>query len=86
MDFIGYPDNFSVEVASVEIAGQRTPYPGYYFKVEYNSRVKEPWGDDKIINQSQEADRLRELVDLIIGIIDSKGEYNDLPAPKGGYI
>ena len=64
MDFIGYPDNFSVEVASVEIAWQRTPYTGYYFMVEYSSRVKEPWWDDKIISQSQETDRLRELVDL----------------------
>jgi len=85
IDFINYPDRFAVEVAPGEMMGQRTPFPSYYFKVEYDSQVKELWWDDKIINESEKADRLRELINLIIGIIESKEEYKKLPAPRGGY-
>jgi hypothetical protein len=86
IDFVGYPDNFSVEVPPGEATGEMIPYPSYYFKVEYGSQVKELRWDDKIINESEKAGRLRDLIDLIIGIIESKREYQELPAPKGGYM
>jgi hypothetical protein len=86
IDFIDYPDIFSIEVAPGEAVGQRIPYPSYFFRVEYNSQVKELFWEDKIINESEEADRLRELIRLIIDIIEAKEEYQNLPSPKGGYI
>lgn len=86
IDFLDYPDVFSIEVAPGEAVGQRIPYPSYYFRIAYNSQVKELFWEDKIINESEEADRLRELIRLIIDIIEAKEEYKNLPAPKGGYI
>jgi len=85
IDFINYPGSFSVEVAPGEAVGQRIPYPSYYFQVEYDSQVKELFWEDKIINGSERADRLRELIRLIIDIIESKEEYQNLPSPSGGY-
>lgn len=86
IDFMSYPDRFSVEVPPGQAIGERMPFPSYYFKVEYGSQVKELWWDDKIINENEKADVLRGLIDLITGIIESKKEYQELPAPRGGYL
>ena len=59
-----------------------TPYSSYYFKVEYNSQIKELWWEDKITNKDEKADRLRELIKLIRDIVESKEEYKKLPAAK----
>lgn len=86
IDFFGYPANFSVSVPSGEAVGMVTPYSSYYFKVEYDSKVKELWWDDNITNEDEKAEKLRELINLIIGIIESKEEYKELPSPRGGYL
>ena len=55
-------------------------------KVEYDSKVKELWWEDEIQNENKDADKLRELINLIRDIVKSKDEYKELPEPKGGYM
>ena len=86
INFFDYPDEFSVSVSPGESVGMLTPYCSYYFKVEYDSKVKELSWEDKIINQDKKAEKLRELINLIRDIIESKEEYKQLPPPRGGYI
>ena len=83
--FFDYPDEFSVSTAAGSFAIM-TPYSSYYFRVEYNSSVKELRWKDEIINPDEKADRLKELIKLIRDIIESKEEYKSLPEPTGGYM
>lgn len=85
IDFFNYPDEFSV-TPTEGLVGIVTPHTSYYFKVIYDSKVKELWWDDEITNPDTKADKLRELIELIKGIIHSKEEYKKLPEPKGGYV
>jgi len=85
IDFFDYPDEFSVYVAPRRLTVIVTPYSSYYFKVEYNSSIKELRWEDEIKNRNEEADKLRELIGLIRDIIESKEEYQKLPEPSGGY-
>jgi hypothetical protein len=85
INFFGYPDKFSVSVSPGESVGMVTPYCSYYFKVEYDAKVKELSWKDNIINEDKKAEKLRELINLIRDIIESKEEYKQLPPPKGGY-
>ena len=89
IDFFNYPDNFSVSVPPDVPTGIRTPYPSYYFKVEYNSKIKELWWNDQIVYKDykdERADRLSELVSLIRSIVESKEEYKKLPEPRSAYL
>ena len=86
IDFFSYPDEFSISVPVGESIGIVTPHASYYFKVEYNSEIKELWWEDKITNKDEKADKLRELIKLIRDIIESKEEYKKLPPPRGGYL
>jgi hypothetical protein len=85
IDFFDYPDEFSVPVEEGELVTIRTPYSSYYFKVEYDSTVKELWWEDEIMNPNDEANKLRELIQLIRDIVESKEEYKELPKPTSGY-
>jgi hypothetical protein len=86
IDFFNYPDRFEVNVLPGELTGMVTPYSTYYFKVEYNSQVKELWWGDEITNPDQKAEKLRELIMLIRNIVESKEEYKKLPEPRSGYL
>jgi len=86
INFFDYPDQFSVSVSPGESVGMLTPYHSYYFRVEYDSTVKELSWEDEIVNEDKKAEKLRELINLIRDIIESKEEYKQLPPPKGGYI
>ena len=86
INFFGYPDEFSVSIPPGQSVGMVTPYCSYYFRVEYNSKVKELWWEDNIINQDEKAEKLRELIKLIKDIIESKEEYKKLPSPSSGYL
>lgn len=86
IDFFRYPDVFKVDVHESEVIGIITPYSTYYFEVEYPSGTKELKWEDEITNTDEKADKLRELIELIINIIESKAEYQVLPAPSGGYL
>jgi hypothetical protein len=86
IDFFNYPDEFTVTVPQGENIGMVTPHTSYYFKVEYESGIKELKWEDKITNPDEKADRLRGLINFIRNIIESKGEYKNLPEPKSGYL
>lgn len=86
IDFISYPENFSVSVPPGEPTRIVTPHQSDYFKVEYNGQVKELWWQDDITNKDEKADSLRELIKLIREIIEAKEEYKKLPAPTSGYL
>ena len=88
IDFFNYPDKFSVSGPPGVPTGIKTPYSSYYFKVEYNSMIKELWWNDQIVYkdyQDEKADRLRELIMLIRDIVESKEEYKKLPEPTSAY-
>ena len=72
IDFFSYPDEFSVDVPPGAMTVKVTPYSSYYFRVAYNSQVKELRWDDKITHPDEKADRLRELITVIRNIIESK--------------
>lgn len=86
MDFFNYPDKFSVSVPAGEAVGMVTPHSSYYFKVEYDSKIKELRWEDEIVNNDEKADRLRGLIKFIKDIIESKEGYKKLPSPTSGYL
>ncbi len=86
INFFDYPDDFSVSVPSGEVVTGITPYSSYYFKVKHDSKIKELWWDDDITNRDEKAEKLRELIELIRNIIETKEEYTKLPTPRGGYV
>ena len=86
IEFFEYPDRFSVPIPPDGRVVMVTPYSSYYFKVIYDSKIKELWWEDEIKNDNIEADKLRELIKLIRDIIESKEEYKQLPPPRGGYL
>jgi hypothetical protein len=86
IDFFNYPDKFSVDVADNETKVEVAPYPTYFFSVEYNGQTKELLWHAKYVNTDSPADKLKELINLIINIIELKDEYKALPTPSGGYL
>lgn len=87
IDFFSYPDTFAIYVAPGETRGIQSTYSSYYFKVEYDSKIKELWWEDEIVEPiDDKAEKLRELITLIRGLIYSKEAYKKLPRPRGGYI
>jgi hypothetical protein len=86
IDFFNYPDRFSIQLADNATITQVMPYPTYFFKVAYEGKTKELLWHAKHVNADPPADKLKELINLIIGIIESKPEYQALPKPSGGYL
>ncbi|OGO18782.1 MAG: hypothetical protein A2Z15_07880 [Chloroflexi bacterium RBG_16_50_11] len=86
IDFFSYPERFMVNVPPGEPTTIVTPFPIYQFTVEKDSQIKKLDWDDRIMNPDVKADRLRELINLIIDIIESKEDYKALPEPSGGYM
>jgi hypothetical protein len=85
INFFNYPEEFKVTPEG-DLIGTVTPYSSYYFKVEYKSGIKELKWEDEITNPNEQADKLRELINLIKNIIESREEYKELPEPSGGYL
>jgi hypothetical protein len=86
IDFFNYPDKFSIVPSPNDLVRMVTPYSSYYFKVQYDSRIKELRWEDEILNPDIQADKLMELINLIRDIIESKDEYKELPEPTSGYL
>jgi len=86
IDFFGYPDEFKVTVFPWQSKGLKLPYSSYYFCVDYDSKTKELSWKDNILNNDKRAEKLRELINFIKDIIESKEEYKQLPPARGGYI
>lgn len=90
IDFFSYPDNFTLSVSSFTI-----PHKTYYLKVAYDSKVKElTWEDEQDYLGSlrekgykdDKAEKLREVIETIYTILNSKEELKKLPKPRGGYL
>ena len=86
IDFFNYPDKFSVSVPAGELKTEVTPYSTYFFRVTYGSQTKELLWHDKITNPDEKAGKLRELINFIRNIIESREEYKQLPEASGGYL
>jgi len=86
IDFFNYPDKFTVTVPPGELIGMVTPHSSYYFKVEHKSGTKELKWEDEITNPDERAGKLRELINFIRNIIESREEYKQLPEPRSGYL
>ncbi len=86
INFFSYPTKFSPGSRGTVI-GEMTPFSTYYFKVRYKNRVKELyWAARYTYSGNEEAENLKELIDLIIEIIHSKPKYQRLPKPRAGYF
>lgn len=85
IDFFGYPGEFAIGLPPNATTIARTPSDKYYFKVTSGGQVKTLFWDDYIMNPDAQASRLRELIRLIKGIIESKDSYRALPPASGGY-
>jgi hypothetical protein len=86
IDFFNYPDKFSVHVSDNETKTEVAPYSTYFFRVEYNGKTKELLWHEKYVNTDPPADKLKELINFIKSIIESKNRYKALPKPSGGYL
>lgn len=86
IDFFNYPDEFKVDTSTSELTGLVTPFNTYYFEVEYGDGFKVLAWEDEITNPDAQAEKLRELINLIQSIVESKAEYQALPKPSSGYM
>lgn len=85
--FFQYPTVFRVRVSPWDSICIVTPYSTYIFKVvSHGVVIKHLRWDDEICNENERAENLRELIRLIIEIIESKPEYQRMPKPRAGYI
>lgn len=85
IDFFAYPDVYTIPIASGCQTGEMTPSSSYAFEVVAGERTKTLLWNDSITNQNIQANKLRELIKLIVTIVKSKNEYQELPEPRGGY-
>ena len=80
VNFFSYPDTFKYPGDIMR------PFSTYKFFVETDTIQKNLYWEDEIHTPNQDADKLRDLINFIIDIIESKQEYQELPTPRGGYI
>ncbi|MFB0543236.1 MAG: hypothetical protein ACETVR_00495 [Candidatus Bathyarchaeia archaeon] len=86
INFFDYPDRFSVYAPPWKDIIGVTPHDSYYFKVVYNSKIKELFWEAENIVQDENTDKLLELIKLIQDIIYSKEEFKKLPKRRAGYM
>ncbi len=86
IDFFCYPDEFAVPLPESGTVSMVDPSQGYYFMVTCDRKVKVVRWEDKIMNENENATKLRALIRLIRGIIENRDEYRELPQPKGAYL
>jgi hypothetical protein len=86
-NFFDYPDKFVDYNHYKPVVSTVTPFYSYYFKVEYDGgKIKElSWNDDTE-SVDENGAKLRELIQLITGVISIKDAYKQLPEPCGGYL
>jgi len=86
IDFFNYPYDFNSRIPSGQIRGYVVPPTVYHFKVKDGPVWKEVIWNSGVVYQDDQAADLKGLVDLIIGIIESKDEYKKLPRPRSAYL
>lgn len=81
IDFFQYSDTFVVPIKG-NITKSVTPNRSYYFQTNYNSKTLELYWNDKNLK----ADKLRQLIGLMINLIESKDKYKALPERRSAYL
>jgi len=85
--FFDYPDTFSIIIPPNSGGCYEEPYSSYYFKVKYDSVIKELWWEAELVEpKDKKAENLMELIMFIVNIIVSKEEYKKLPTPRALYL
>ena len=84
IDFFIYPEHFAVTIG--DTVGFITPHSTFDFQVKYKSTIRHLHWSDSVFSDDTAAVKLRELILLITGIIESKPEYSQLPPARGGYL
>ena len=84
--FHTYPDTLVVQTTDTVV--YIYPYETFILKVKSGSTIKMlVWADRFALHSVDESGRnLREAIALIRSIIESKPEYQRLPAQRGGYL
>ena len=70
IDFFDYPDMFAVTPVPWESTSYIYPFGSFYFEVSYDSHVKTILWRERILNSNQQADALRELIYLIMKMVE----------------
>lgn len=90
--FFSYPDHFTTEAlvkflpnGTSIIQGSVTPHMTYIFEVTDNFIVKHLYWSDSLESQDSSAVKLRKLISMIVGIIESNPKYSQLPPVRGMY-
>ncbi len=89
INLFNFPDNFSPNQTSCKEPTMQTPYSSYDLTVGYGSVIKHLSWDDQFTckdNPDLQLEKLRQLSQFIINIVESKSEYNNLPPARGGYM
>lgn len=85
IDLFSYPEQFSVAAPEGAVVGRITPSNSYYLRVRNGATEKELyWTDDITEPGSEEADRLRVFLRMIIDLIYQHRELQQVPTPGCG--
>lgn len=84
IDFSSYPRVY--EAREDLGGGVVTPYMTYRFVATTAAGTKAVTWHDTTFNSDERAADLRGLARLIVGMIESKAEYQALPEPEGAYL
>jgi hypothetical protein len=84
IDFFSYPDEFFIQ-STDSISCAIFPFQTYRIRIKSHSTIKTVFWEEKDFATDLRADKLKELIDLIREIVESKRAYQQLPKPNGGY-
>ena len=84
IDFWSYPPVYRTE--ETDGGGWMSPSSTYRFEVTTAAGTKTVTWTDEVSNDDPRARRLRELAQLIQGIVTGTPEYQAMPEAEGGYL
>jgi hypothetical protein len=86
IDFFSYPRNYQPQREG-DVHGYTTPSSIYYleFKDDTGTKIVQ-WSDKYYVPDDAGYEKLMELADQIIDIIEAKPEYKKLPKPTAAYL
>lgn len=79
-----YPDTFVAQHG--DTVAIIVPYATYVLKIRIDSRWKDLYWKDLILSPDIRATELRQALQSIRALVESKPEYKLLPLPRGGYL
>ena len=80
INLFDYPEVFEIPVNEGETYGMVTPAPSYRFTVRLGEVTKTvTWTDEIVEPTSPEADALRELIQLLLQVVESHPDIQRLP-------